>query len=76
MNVTNFVTGKEDQPFAPNFGELDIVRLKKPIMVKGQALASGLTGTIVYCHGVEAYEVEFSGLNDIFQIYAEDLEKA
>jgi hypothetical protein len=44
--------------------------------VKGRHLASGATGTIVYCHGVAAYEVEFPDIHDIFQIPAEDLEKA
>jgi hypothetical protein len=44
--------------------------------VKGRRLASGATGTIVYCHGVAAYEVEFPGIHDIFQIPAEDLENA
>jgi len=58
------------------FGELDRIKLKRAMTVKGRRLASGATGTIVYCHGVAAYEVEFPGIHDIFQIPAEDLENA
>jgi hypothetical protein len=57
------------------FSELDHVRLTKAVSVKDRAFAPGLVGIIVYCHGVEAYEVEFPGISDIFQIPAGDLEK-
>jgi hypothetical protein len=55
--------------------ELDQVRLIKAMSVNDRALAPGLVGTIVYCHGIAAYEVEFPGISEIFQIPAGDLEK-
>jgi len=55
--------------------ELDRVRLNKAVRTEGRALASGLTGTVVLCHGVAAYEVEFDGIHDFFEVKAEDLEK-
>ncbi len=74
MAVTRLKRGAEQ--IAAPFGELDRIRLKRAMTVKGRHLASGATGTIVYCHGVAAYEVEFPDIHDIFQIPAEDLEKA
>jgi hypothetical protein len=62
-------------PAREGFRELDHVRLTRAVSVKDRAFAPGLAGTIVYCHGVEAYEVEFPGIKDIFQIPAGDLEK-
>lgn len=57
--------------------ELDRVRLTKAVSDKGRQLAPGLKGTVVLCHGTEAYEVEFDAIgDDFFQIAAKDLEKA
>jgi hypothetical protein len=55
--------------------ELDHVKLIKAMSVNDTALTPGLVGTIVYCHGIAAYEVEFPGISEIFQIPADDLEK-
>ncbi len=57
------------------FDELDRVRLKKALETEGAVLRAGLEGTIVLCHRNEAFEVEFDGINDFFQISWEDLEK-
>jgi len=62
-------------PKPATLGELERVRLKNAVESEGRALASGLTGTIVLCHGTQAYEVEFDGIHDVFGISAEDLEK-
>jgi hypothetical protein len=59
----------------PDFDELDRVKLKKAIAVEGRDFRSGLAGTIVLCHGHEAYEVEFDSIDDVFGIPAEYLEK-
>jgi hypothetical protein len=67
---------RDGEKISTSFGELDRIRLKRSMTVKGRRLASGATGTIEYCHGVAAYEVEFPGIHDIFQIPAEDLENA
>jgi len=58
------------------FDELDRVRLKTSVCDKGTLLPAGKQGTIVLCHGIEAYEVEFPDIQDFFQIKAQDLEKA
>jgi len=55
--------------------ELDRVRLRKALETEGSVLRSGLEGTIVLCHGNVAFEVEFDGIEDFFEIYWEDLEK-
>jgi hypothetical protein len=55
--------------------ELDRVKLVSAVSDKGRALGPGLQGTVVLCHGSEAYEVEFDGIDDFFQISAKDLEK-
>jgi len=65
---------RDGKKISAPFGELDRIRLKRAMTVKGRRLDSGATGTIVYCHGVAAYEVEFPGIHDIFQIPAEDLD--
>jgi len=57
------------------FNELDRVKLKKSLETEGAALGAGLEGTIVLCHGNEAFEVEFEGIHDFFQIEWDDLEK-
>jgi hypothetical protein len=59
----------------PGLHELDRVKLVKAVSDKGRALGPGLQGTVVLCHGLEAYEVEFDGIDDFFQISAKDLEK-
>jgi hypothetical protein len=59
----------------PALDELDRVKLVKAVTDKGMALGAGMRGTIVLCHGAEAYEVEFDGIDDFFQISARDLEK-
>jgi hypothetical protein len=56
-------------------GELDRVKLTWAVSVKDRAFAPGLVGTVVYCHGATTYEVEFPGIDDIFQIPADHLEK-
>jgi hypothetical protein len=56
--------------------ELDRVKLIKAVHDKGRLLGPGLTGTVVLCHGSDAYEVEFDSIDDdFFQIPAEYLEK-
>ncbi len=55
--------------------ELDRVRLKKTVSERDRVLRAGLTGTIVLCHGTVAYEVEFDGIHDFFEVRADDLEK-
>ncbi len=65
---------RDGEKISAPFGELDRIRLKRAMTVKGRRLDSGATGTIVYCHGVAAYEVEFPGIHHIFQIPAEDLD--
>jgi hypothetical protein len=42
---------------------------------RDRVLRAGLTGTIVLCHGTVAYEVEFDGIHDFFEVRADDLEK-
>jgi hypothetical protein len=59
----------------PGLHELDRVKLVKAVSDRGRALGPGLQGTVVLCHGAEAYEVEFDGIDDFFQISAKDLEK-
>jgi hypothetical protein len=54
--------------------ELDRVRLNKAVQTEGRTLASGLTGTVLLCYGTKAYEVEFDGIHDFFEVKAEDLE--
>jgi len=58
------------------FAELEHVRLKHAVHDKGTLLPAGKQGTIVLCHGTEAYEVEFPDIQDFFQIKAQDLERA
>jgi hypothetical protein len=60
----------------PALHELDRVKLTETITAKGRILRSGLVGTIVYCHGSEAYEVEFPGISDFFQVPQGSLAKA
>jgi hypothetical protein len=55
--------------------ELDRVTLVSAVSDKGMTLDPGLQGTVVLCHGSEAYEVEFDGIDDFFQISAKDLAK-
>jgi hypothetical protein len=55
--------------------ELDRVTLVAAVSDKGRALGAGLEGTVVLCHGAEAYEVEFDGIDDFFQIKGKDLKK-
>ncbi len=55
--------------------DLDRVKLKKAVTVEGTSLRSGLEGTIVLCHGTEAYEVEFDGISDFFALEPDFLEK-
>ena len=59
-----------------SFNELDKVKLIKAMTDKGRRFAPGIVGTIVYCHSTKAYEVEFPGIHDFFQIPPEYLEKA
>jgi fatty acid/phospholipid biosynthesis enzyme len=58
------------------FRDLDRVRLTETITEKGRTLFAGLEGTIVYCHGSEAFEVEFQGISDFFQVSQANLVKA
>jgi len=60
---------------APALQELDRVQLKATVVLKERTLHAGMEGVVVYCHGSIAYEVEFPGINDFFQIYAENLKK-
>jgi hypothetical protein len=71
------VRKREEQKAAlpPALHELDRVKLVNSVSDKGRALGPGLRGTVVLCHGSEAYEVEFDGIDDFFQISAKDLEK-
>jgi len=55
--------------------ELDRVRLRRALETEGSVLGLGLEGTILLCHGNVAFEVEFDGIEDFFEIYWEDLEK-
>ncbi len=57
------------------FDELDRVMLKEASAVEGRALAPGFVGTVVFCHGSTAYEVEFDGIHDVFGVPAEYLDK-
>jgi hypothetical protein len=57
------------------FHDLDRVKLLKSVTAKGKALDPGLLGTVVFCYGREACEVEFDAFDDVYQIPAEDLEK-
>jgi len=77
MTVSRNNQSAEGMPAAIQaaLGELDRVKLTRAVSVKDRAFAPGLVGTVVYCHGAAAYEVEFPGINDIFQIPADDLEK-
>jgi hypothetical protein len=60
---------------SPALQELDRLKLVKAVTDKGRALGPGLRGTVVLCHGSEAYEFEFDGIDDFFQVSAKDLEK-
>jgi hypothetical protein len=60
----------------PALQELDRVKLTETVTAKGRVLRSGMEGTIVYCHGSEAYEVEFPGISDFFQVPRVSLIKA
>ena len=75
MPVTKVKIDGQEAPAIPALHELDRVKLTKTVRDKGKAIGPGLRGTIVLCHGVEAYEVEFDGIDDFFQISAKDLEK-
>jgi UDP-N-acetylglucosamine pyrophosphorylase len=55
---------------------LDLVRLKTSVCDKGTLPPAGKQGTILLCHGIEAFQVEFPDIQDFFQIKAQDLEKA
>jgi hypothetical protein len=59
----------------PRFEELDRVKLTKAISVEGRMLQPDLTGTVLLCHGRTAYEVEFDGIQDVFGVPAEFLER-
>jgi hypothetical protein len=64
-------------PVTAALGELDRVTLRRAVTDKGRMLAPGLKGTVVLCHGTDAYEVEFDDIaDDFFQIAAKDIEKA
>ncbi len=65
----------QTHPAAPIFGELDRVKLKRAVSTEARDFDPGMMGTIVHCHGTQAYEVEFDGIDDFFQIAAEDLAK-
>jgi hypothetical protein len=67
--------GKSEPPLSILFRDLDRMKLKKEIAVKGRTLSAGLTGTVVFCYGAEAYEVEFPGIKDFFQIPSGYLER-
>lgn len=67
---------KPEAEKSSDFDEFDRVKLKKAISVEGKDFAPGLAGTIVLCHGHEAYEIEFDGIHDVFGVPAEFLEKA
>jgi hypothetical protein len=76
MPITKVRESGEEKPGLPTaLYELDRVKLVKAVQDKGRALGPGLQGTIVLCHGAEAYEVEFDEIDDFFQISAKDLEK-
>jgi hypothetical protein len=79
MSATKPRTGPEDGKRAAAlsvaFRDLERVKLKKELTVKGRTLPAGITGTVVFCYGAEAYEVEFPGIKDFFQIPAGYLEK-
>ena len=49
--------------------------LKEDFQVEGRALGAGLVGTIMRCHGSQAYEVAFDGIHDVFGVLAEYLDK-
>ncbi len=55
--------------------DLDRVALTQALIVDGVTLAQGRIGTVVFCHGAEAYEVEFEGIDDFFQIRSGFLSK-
>lgn len=74
MPAPVFKPDEKDEPLS--FDELDRVRLTKAITAKGRKFDPGISGTVVYCHGKDAYEVEFPGIKDFFQIPAGYLEKA
>jgi len=57
------------------FRDLDRVKLRQDLDVEGHHIGAGSLGTIVFCQGSEAYEVEFEGINDFFQISPAFLEK-
>jgi hypothetical protein len=75
MPLTKAKKDRQESPAMPALQELDRVKLTKAVSDKGRALGSGSKGTIVLCHGTEAYEVEFDGIEDFFQISAKDLAK-
>jgi len=55
--------------------DLDRVKLTAVSKDRGRTIASGAVGTVVFCYGNTAYEVEFDGIDDFFQVPAENLEK-
>jgi hypothetical protein len=70
------VTKPEDKSKPADFDELDKVKLTKTITAKGKTFPPGLEGIIGYCHGTEAYEVEFPGIHHFFfQVPFGSLEK-
>jgi len=61
------MSASKDKP-AVALHDLDRVALTKALTLDGITLEQGRIGTVVFCHGAEAYEVEFEGIDDFFQI--------
>jgi hypothetical protein len=65
-----------DAPSPTILLEHEHVRLRKTLTIEGRIFRAGTEGVIIFCHGTEAYQVEFPEINDFFLVYAENLEKA
>jgi len=75
MPFDGITPGSDGPAMTRPLADLDRVSLKSPLIIKDRVLASGMIGTVVYCHGAQAFEVEFPEIYDIFQIAADDLDK-
>jgi len=68
------MSASKDKP-AVALHDLDRVALRQAITLNGVELAKGRIGTVVFCYGATAYEVEFDGIEDFFEIRSECLQK-
>jgi hypothetical protein len=55
---------------AKAFSELSVVKLRQSATIEGIDLSKGDEGTIVLCHGNEAYEIEFAQYDTVVCVSA------